>query len=37
VLDVRYEWGLNDIYNPSSNDQTMKSNLFIVSLGFKIL
>ena len=38
-LDVRYEWGLNNIYEPSSGDnsQTMKSNLFIVSLGFKLL
>ena len=36
ALDVRYEWGLNDIYEPPTNDQTMKNNLFIVSLGFKI-
>lgn len=37
ALDVRYEWGLNDIYYSASGDATMKSNLFIVSLGFKIL
>jgi len=36
AIDVRYEWGLNDIYNPPVNDETMKSNVFIVSLGFKI-
>lgn len=36
ALDVRYEWGLNDIYQPPVNDETMKSNIFIVSLGFKI-
>jgi hypothetical protein len=37
TLDVRYEIGLNDIYEPDSNDQTLKNNLFIVSLGIKIL
>ena len=37
ALDVRYEWGLNDIYQPPTNDGTVKSNVFIVSLGFKIL
>ena len=36
TLDIRYEFGLNNIYN-GSYDQTMKSNLFIVSLGFKLL
>jgi hypothetical protein len=36
AVDVRYEWGLNDIYEPPVNDETMKSNIFIVSLGFKI-
>ena len=38
-LDIRYEFGLNNIYDPpSGNDsQKIKSNLFIVSLGFKIL
>jgi hypothetical protein len=39
TLDVRYEWGLNNIYNVPDGeaDQTLKSNLFIVSLGFKLL
>jgi hypothetical protein len=39
TLDVRYEWGLNNIYNvpDGGTDQTLKSNLFIVSLGFKLL
>jgi hypothetical protein len=38
-LDIRYEFGLNNIYKvpEGSQDQTMKSNLFIVSLGFKLL
>lgn len=38
-LDVRYEFGLNNIYKvpEGSQDQTMKSSLFIVSLGFKLL
>jgi hypothetical protein len=35
-FDIRYEIGLNNIYN-GTEDQTMKSNLFIVSLGFKLL
>ncbi len=37
-LDLRYEFGLNNIYNPADGDdsQKMKSNVFIVSLGFKI-
>jgi hypothetical protein len=37
-LDLRYEFGLNNIYNPSDGDdsQSIKSNLFIVSLGFKL-
>ncbi len=37
ALDLKYEWGLNDIYTAPVNDQTMKSNVFIVSLGIKIL
>lgn len=39
TLDIRYEFGLNNIYNsPAGADsQKIKSNLFIVSLGFKIL
>lgn len=39
TLDVRYEFGLNNIYivPDGGQDQTMKSNLFIVSLGFKLL
>ena len=34
-LDIRYEFGLNDLYDPGS--ETINSNVFIVSLGFKIL
>lgn len=39
TLDLRYELGLNNLYLPPSggDDQSMKSNLFIVSLGFKLL
>jgi len=33
-LDIRYEWGLNDIYKPSQAD--FKNNIFLVSLGWKI-
>jgi hypothetical protein len=38
TLDVRYEFGLNNIYNPpaGSDSQKISSNTFIVSLGFKI-
>jgi hypothetical protein len=36
TLDLRYEIGLNNIYN-GSGDQSIKSNVFIVSLGFKLL
>jgi hypothetical protein len=36
TLDVRYEIGLNNIYT-GSDSQMIKSNVFIVSLGFKIL
>jgi len=39
ALDVRYEFGLNNIYDPQNgnNIKTMNSNMWIVSLGFKIL
>ena len=36
TLDIRYEIGLNNIYN-GDIDASMKSNLFIVSLGFKLM
>ncbi len=35
-LDLRYELGLNNIYN-GDMDMSMKSNMFIVSLGIKLL
>jgi hypothetical protein len=39
TLDVRYEFGLNNIYivPDGGQDQTIKSNLFVVSLGFKLM
>ena len=39
TLDVRYEFGLNNIYIPidGADSQTMNSNAFIVSLGFKLM
>jgi hypothetical protein len=37
ALDIRYEWGLNDLYKPEGDNQSMKSNIFIISLGFKLL
>jgi hypothetical protein len=39
TFDIRYEIGLNNIFIPSdgAEDQKMKSNNFIVSLGFKLL
>ncbi len=39
TFDIRYEIGLNNIYIPTDGgeDQKMKSNNFIVSLGFKLL
>ncbi|NQT76654.1 MAG: PorT family protein [Bacteroidetes bacterium] len=38
TLDVRYEWGLNNIYDPQGGEsRDMKSNLWNVSLGWKIL
>lgn len=38
-LDLRYEFGLNNIYNPpdGSDIRSIKSNVFIVSLGFKLM
>jgi hypothetical protein len=36
TLDVRYEMGINNIYNGSS-EIDMKNNMFNVSLGFKFL
>ncbi len=36
TLDVRYEMGLENIYNGSS-DLNMKNNMFNVSLGIKLL
>jgi hypothetical protein len=38
-LDLRYEFGLNNIYIPDdgADSQKMSSNVFIVSLGFKLL
>jgi hypothetical protein len=36
TLDIRYEIGLNNIYD-GDTDASMKSNLFIVSLGFKLM
>jgi hypothetical protein len=39
TLDVRYEWGLNNIYDPPSGAENydMKSNLWNISLGWMIL
>jgi hypothetical protein len=39
TFDLRYELGLNNIFIPDSGEpeQKMKSNLFVVSLGFKII
>lgn len=39
TLDVRYEWGLNNIHDPEAgiNKFDMKNNLWSVSLGWKIL
>jgi len=36
TLDVRYEMGIDNIYNGDS-DLNMKNNMFNVSLGFKLL
>lgn len=38
TLDVRYEWGLNNIYDPKGGQSyDMKNNLWNISLGWKIL
>lgn len=39
TLDFRYEFGLNNIYIPTTGEDNakMNSNLFIISLGFKLL
>ncbi len=38
TLDVRYEWGLNNIWDPQGGDShDMKNNLWNISLGWKIL
>ncbi|PKP20559.1 MAG: hypothetical protein CVU06_10525 [Bacteroidetes bacterium HGW-Bacteroidetes-22] len=37
TLDIRYEFGLNNISNDSETYSSMKSNTFNVSLGWKIL
>jgi hypothetical protein len=36
TLDLRYEFGLNNIYT-GTDSQSIKSNVFVVSLGFKLL
>jgi len=38
TLDVKYQFGLNNIYVPSSGQPSydMKNNLFIIGLGFKL-
>ncbi|MBW6460575.1 MAG: PorT family protein [Bacteroidales bacterium] len=39
TLDFRYEFGLNNLYIPTDSEYSgkMNSNLFIISLGFKLL
>jgi len=39
TLDVRYEWGLNNIFEPQDGGDSydMKNNLWNISLGWKIL
>ena len=38
TLDVRYEWGLNNIYDPQGGTSyDMKNNLWNISLGWMIL
>jgi hypothetical protein len=39
TLDIRYEIGLNNIYKGPDNggDQKVKNNVFVVSLGFKLV
>jgi len=38
TFDVRYEWGLNNIFDPQTGDESydMKSNVWNISLGWKI-
>ena len=38
-LDLRYEFGLNNIYIPNTGNESQKisSNVFLVSLGFKLM
>jgi len=38
-LDVRYEWGLNNIYEAPSGAEpyNVKTNLWQVTLGFKLM
>ena len=39
TFDVRYEWGLNNIYNPASGQESydIKNNVFNISVGFKFM
>jgi len=37
TLDVRYEWGLNNIYAGAKESGDIKSNLWNISLGWMIL
>jgi len=36
TLDIRYEFGMSDIYNGSISDFALKNNLLNVSLGLKL-
>ena len=38
TFDVRYEWGLNNIFDPQAGEESydMKSNVWNLSLGWKI-
>jgi hypothetical protein len=39
TLDVRYEWGLNNLYNPPDVKPSydIKNNVFNISVGFKFM
>jgi len=37
TLDVRYEWGLNNIYKGANTSGDIKNNLWNISLGWMIL
>ena len=37
TLDLRYEWGLNNLYKADAESNYIKNSLFIVSLGFKLM